>query len=171
MAPPGLHMPSAVPIAPGPHTSQGMHWKGGGAPPPVQGSQPMLSHCPPDGKHQLQWHLVSDSNRTQPLWQPPPTACLTASGAPAVAPSLLMHPCPEPHIPHPSRPLHTRTHTSTHSCLPPSPSPLSPPPTLSAHDVKPPVPSPPPPPHTHTTPLAPFCRTGPSRRSSTGGAS
>ena len=27
----------------------------------------------------------------QPRWQPPPTACLTASGAPCQAPSLLMH--------------------------------------------------------------------------------
>ena len=27
--------------------------------------------------------FVTDSNRPQPLWQPPPTACLTASGAPS----------------------------------------------------------------------------------------
>ena len=31
-------------------------------------------------------------NRPQPLWQPPPTACLTASGAAAEALSFLMHP-------------------------------------------------------------------------------
>ena len=35
--------------------------------------------------------FVTDSNRPQPLWQPPPTACLTASGAASEAPSLLMH--------------------------------------------------------------------------------
>ena len=26
-------------------------------PPPLQGAQPMPSHCPPDGKRRLQWHL------------------------------------------------------------------------------------------------------------------
>ena len=31
--------------------------KGGGYPPPFQGDQPMPSHCPPDAKHQFQWHL------------------------------------------------------------------------------------------------------------------
>ena len=36
--------------------------------------------------------FVTDSNRPQPLWQPPPTACLTASGAASEVPSLLMHP-------------------------------------------------------------------------------
>ena len=34
---------------------QGMHWKGGGGDP--QGAQPVPSHCPPDAKCQLQWHL------------------------------------------------------------------------------------------------------------------
>ena len=38
--------------------------------------------------------LVTDSNRPQPLGQPPPTACVTASGAASEVPSLLMHPCP-----------------------------------------------------------------------------
>ena len=40
--------------------------------------------------------FVTDSNRPQPLWQPPPTACLTAAGAASEAPSLLLHPrlCP-----------------------------------------------------------------------------
>ena len=37
--------------------------------------------------------FVTDSNRPQPLWQPPPTACLTASGAASEALSRLMHPC------------------------------------------------------------------------------
>ena len=36
--------------------------------------------------------FVTDSNRPQPLWQPPPTACLAASGAASEVPSLLMHP-------------------------------------------------------------------------------
>ena len=36
--------------------------------------------------------FVTDSTRPQPLWQPPPTACLTAFEAP----SLLMHPPPPP---------------------------------------------------------------------------
>ena len=40
--------------------------------------------------------FVTDSNRPQPLWQPPPTACLTASGAASEAPSLLMQPCQLP---------------------------------------------------------------------------
>ena len=36
--------------------------------------------------------FATDSNRPQPLRQPPPTACLTASGATCEVPSLLMHP-------------------------------------------------------------------------------
>ena len=36
--------------------------------------------------------FVTDSNRPQPLWQPPPTACLTAAGAASEGPSLLTHP-------------------------------------------------------------------------------
>ena len=35
----------------------GVHWKGGGGRPPVQGARPVPSHCLPDGKCQLQWHL------------------------------------------------------------------------------------------------------------------
>ena len=38
----------------------------------------------------------NDSNRPQPLWQLPPTACRTAPGAASEAPSLPMHPCPPP---------------------------------------------------------------------------
>ena len=38
--------------------------------------------------------FVTDSNRPQPLRQPPPTACLTASGAASEVPSLPMHHCP-----------------------------------------------------------------------------
>ena len=43
---------------------------GGGYPPPLQGAQPMPSHCPPDAKCQPQWHsqptvtaLATSSNR------------------------------------------------------------------------------------------------------------
>ena len=36
--------------------------------------------------------FVTGSNRPQPLWQPPPTTYLTASGAASDVPSLLMHP-------------------------------------------------------------------------------
>ena len=36
--------------------------------------------------------FVTDSNRPQPLWQPPPTACPTASGAAPEVPSLGTHP-------------------------------------------------------------------------------
>ena len=39
--------------------------------------------------------FVTDSNRPQPLWQPPPTARLTASGAASEVPPLLMRPCAE----------------------------------------------------------------------------
>ena len=40
--------------------------------------------------------FVTDSNRPQPLRQPPPTASITAAGAASQAPSLPMHPwgCP-----------------------------------------------------------------------------
>ena len=39
--------------------------------------------------------FVTDSNRPQPLWQPPSIACLTASGAASDVPSFVVHPCPE----------------------------------------------------------------------------
>ena len=41
--------------------------------------------------------FVTDSNRPQPLWQHPPTARLTASGAASEVCSLLMHPWRAPH--------------------------------------------------------------------------
>ena len=40
--------------------------------------------------------FITDSNRPQPVWQPPPTADFTASGAASEVPSLLMRPCPSP---------------------------------------------------------------------------
>ena len=60
-------------------------------PAPLQGTQPTPSHGLPDGKRPLQRHFVTDSNRPQPLWQPPP-------GAASEVPSLLMHPCPPPRL-------------------------------------------------------------------------
>ena len=43
-------------------------------------------------EHILAVTFVTNSNRPQPLWQPPPTACLTASGAASEVPFLLTHP-------------------------------------------------------------------------------
>ena len=79
----------------------GMHWKGGSPPPlPPPGAQPMPSHCPPDAKCQPQRRLQPTVTAPNRCWQPPPTACLTASEAP----SILMHPCPtctsQTHAPH-----------------------------------------------------------------------
>ena len=67
----------------------GMHLKGRRYPPPLFQSAQLR---PSDGNCQLQMAFVTDSNRPQPLWQPPPTACLTAPGATSEAPSLPMHP-------------------------------------------------------------------------------
>ena len=68
---------------------QGCIGKGGGGNPPIQGAQPMPSHRPPDGKRQLQWRLQPTVS-TQPLRQPPPTACLTVSGAASEVPAPLL---------------------------------------------------------------------------------
>ena len=65
--------------------------------------------------------FVTDSNRPQPLWQPPPTACLTASGTASEAPSLLMHPCPLPHDPPPVHAPRGSTGRQTHPALTPAP--------------------------------------------------
>ena len=70
-----------------------MHWKGGRYPPAPPSRAPSL--CPatvpltPSARLNA---FVTDSNRPQPLGQPPPTACSTASGAASEVPSLLMHP-------------------------------------------------------------------------------
>ena len=37
--------------------------------------------------------FATDSNRPQPLWQPSPTTCPTATGAASEVPSLQTHPC------------------------------------------------------------------------------
>ena len=49
---------------------------GGGA---LEGGEVTPPPCP-DGRCQAHW-LLTDSNRSQPLWQPPPTAYLTAFAA------------------------------------------------------------------------------------------
>ena len=54
----------------------------------LQGAQPTPSSVSLTASASLN----SDSNRPQPFWQPPPTACLTAAGAASGALSLLMHP-------------------------------------------------------------------------------
>ena len=74
----------------------GMHWKGGGYPPPPPPStQPTPSHCL---RRQVPASMafVTDSNRPQPLQQPPPTACPTGSVAASEVPSLLTLPRPPP---------------------------------------------------------------------------
>ena len=66
--------------------------------------------------------VVPGSNRPQPLWQPPPTACLTASGAASEVPALPMHPwgrvnevmpTPLPTALYPNRPQEADVHRMT----------------------------------------------------------
>ena len=46
----------------------------------------MPSHCVPQRQVPASTAFVTDSNRPQLLWRPPPTACLTASGAASEVP-------------------------------------------------------------------------------------
>ena len=65
--------------------------RGGGTPPPPFGAP---SRCPATVTQRqvpASMAFVTDRNRPQPLWQPPPTACLAASGAAPEALSLPMH--------------------------------------------------------------------------------
>ena len=69
--------PRPLTAAPGGGHRAGMHWKGGG------GS--MRSHCLPDGRCQLQWHLqltVTAPNRFGNLLQPPVEALLEPPSRP-----------------------------------------------------------------------------------------
>ena len=72
-----------------------LHGKGAGTPPHPPGhpayAQPLSTA---DGKRHLAF--ITDSNRPQPLWHPPPTADLTASGAASEVLSRPMHPYPPP---------------------------------------------------------------------------
>ena len=70
-----------------------MHWKGG-SPPPPPSRAPSL--CPATVPLTPASTFVTDSNRPQPLRQPPPTACLTASRTAFEVPSLPVHLCPHP---------------------------------------------------------------------------
>ena len=71
-----------------------MHWKGGAYPPTPPGRPAYAQPLSPWRQVPASMAFVTDSNRPQLLWQPPPTACLTASGAASEVPSLPMHPCP-----------------------------------------------------------------------------
>ena len=66
--------------------------EGGTPPPPPPGRPAYAQPLSPWRQVPASMAFVTDSNRPQPLWQPPPTACPTASGAASEAPSLLMHP-------------------------------------------------------------------------------
>ena len=72
----------------------GMHWKGGEVtPPPKPPGRPAYARpLSPWRQVPASMAFVTDSNRPQPLWQSPPTACLTASGTTSEVPSLPMHP-------------------------------------------------------------------------------
>ena len=78
------------------HSVPGMHWKGREVPPPPSGRPAYAQPLPPRRQVPPSMACVTDSNRPQPLRQPPPTACATAPGAASEAPSLLMHPCSAP---------------------------------------------------------------------------
>ena len=76
------------------HQQQGCIGRGRGTPPPpLQGTQPYAQPLSPWWQVPPSMAFVTDSNRPQPLWQPPPT-----SGAASEVPSLLTHPSP-PHPP------------------------------------------------------------------------
>ena len=74
-------------------TGQGCIGRGAGNPPlPAPGRPAHAQPLSPCSQVPASMAFVTDNNRPQPLWQPPPTACLTASGAASEVPSLLMHP-------------------------------------------------------------------------------
>ena len=73
-------------------TQTGMHQKGGRPPHPPPGRPAYAQPLAPSRQVPASMAFVTDSNRPQPLWQPPPTACLTAAGAASEVPSLPMHP-------------------------------------------------------------------------------
>ena len=78
---------------PVPRPRDALEERGGGYPPPSRAP----SLCPATvSQVPASMAFVTDSNRPQPLWQPPPTACLTAYGTVFEVPSLLVHPCPTP---------------------------------------------------------------------------
>ena len=69
-----------------------MHWKGGKVPPPPCRAPSLCPAIVSLTASASFMAFVTDSNRPQPLWQPPPTACLAASGFTSRVPCLLMQP-------------------------------------------------------------------------------
>ena len=76
----------------------GRHALEGGSPPPPSGRPAYAWPLPPRPQAPAPMAFVTDNNRAQPLWKPPPTAYLTAPGAAAEVPSLLKHPSARPPI-------------------------------------------------------------------------
>ena len=66
--------------------------KGGGGGTPLQAARPMPGTVFPERQVPASMAFVTDSNRPEPLWQPPPTAYPTASGSTFEVSSLLMQP-------------------------------------------------------------------------------
>ena len=84
--------PPSVPLPPPPQ-GMGMHWQGR-TPSPPPGRPAQAQPLSPSRQVPASTAFVTDSNRSQPLWRPPATACPTDAGAASEAPSLLPHPCP-----------------------------------------------------------------------------
>ena len=66
----------------------------GSPPPPPPGRPACAQPLSPWRQVPASTAFVTDSNRPHPLWQPPPTACLTASRAASGAPALQVGPSP-----------------------------------------------------------------------------
>ena len=82
--------------------------EGGANPLPLPGRPAYAQPLSSEQQVPASMALATDSHRPQPLWQPPPTAYLTASGADSEVTSLLMPPPPPqnaalpiPHCPPP----------------------------------------------------------------------
>ena len=80
-----------VPFPPGCACARRMARDALAGPPPL-GRPAYAQPLSPSRQVPASMAFATDSNRPQPLWQPPATACLTASGAASEVPSLLMHP-------------------------------------------------------------------------------
>ena len=76
---------------------QGCIGRGRGTPPPPPERPAYAQPQSPWRQVPASMEFVTDSNRPQPLWQPPPTACRAASGVTSEVPSLRMHPWGQGH--------------------------------------------------------------------------
>ena len=96
----GFPCPCPIPLsAPPPRPRTPMHWKRGGVPPPPPRGRPAHAQpLSPSRQVPASMAFVTDSNRPQPLRQPPPTACLTASGAASGAASEVPLPAAPPRL-------------------------------------------------------------------------